>query len=79
MKIKYANEFVEKLGIFDFTTCVYQFIYKEKDSVDTDIIQYFIMYVLGLCIKVNSYVAHIFYAWSFSHNTTVKVSIKNNK
>ena len=63
----------------DTTTCVYQLIYDEKYSVDTKIIQYFIMHGLGLCIKVNSYVAHMFYAWSFSHNTAVPIAIKNNK
>ena len=34
---------------------------------------------LGLCIKVDSYVAHMFYAFSFSHNTEVPIAIKNNK
>ena len=47
----------------DPTTCVYQFILDENLSVDTEIVQYFIMHVLGLCIKVDSYVAHMFYAW----------------
>ena len=62
MKIKYSNKFVQKLGMGDPTTCVYQIIYDEKDSVDTKIIKYFIMHVLGLCIEVDSYVAHILYA-----------------
>ena len=53
----------------DPPTCFYKFIYDEMESVDTEIIQYFIMHVLVLCIKVDSYVAHMFYAWSFSHNT----------
>ena len=46
----------------DTMTCVYQFIYDEKDVFDKDIIQYFIMHGLGLCIKVDSYFAHMFYA-----------------
>ena len=49
-----------KLGMGDPTTYVYQFIYDEKDSVDTNIIQYFIMHGLVLCIKFDSYVAHMF-------------------
>ena len=61
MKLQYANEFIEKLGMGDTTTCVYQFIYDGKYSVDTNIIQYFIMHGLGLCIKVDSYVEHTFY------------------
>ena len=61
MKIQYANEFIEQLGMGDPTTSVYQFIYDEKESIDTEIIQYFVMHGLGLCIKVDSYVAHMFY------------------
>ena len=63
----------------DPTKFVYQFIYDEKYSVDTDIIQYFIMHELGLCIKVSSYVSHMFYSWSFSNNTEVPIAINNNK
>ena len=48
MKIQYANEFVEQLGMGDHKTCVYQFIYDKKYSVDTDIINYFIRNGLGL-------------------------------
>ena len=62
MKIRYANNFVHKLGMGDPKTCVYQFIYDEKDNNDTKITQYFIMNKLGLCITVDSYVAHMFYA-----------------
>ena len=47
----------------DPKTCVYQLIYDENDSDETKIIQYFIMHGLGLCMKVDSYVAHMFYAW----------------
>ena len=63
MKIQYANELFEQLGVGGPTTCVYQFIYDEKDSDDTEIIRFFIMHGLGLCIAVNSYVAHRLYAW----------------
>ena len=37
------------------------------------------MHELVLCIKVNSYVAHMFYAWSFSHNISVPIALKNNR
>ena len=46
----------------DPTKYFYQFIYDKNDSDDTKIIQYFIMYGLGLCIKVDSYASHMFYA-----------------
>ena len=32
------------------------------------------MHDLGTCVKPQSYVAHMFYAWSFSHNTVVPVA-----
>ena len=63
MKIQYTNEFILKLGMVDTTTYVYQFIYDENDSGGTKIKPYFIMHGLGLCIKVDSYVADMFYAW----------------
>ena len=77
--MKNANELVQKFGMGDPKTCVYQFIYDENDSNEKKIIQYFIMHGLGLCIKVYSNMAHMFYAWSFSHNKSVPVAIKNNK
>ena len=63
MKIQYANNPVHKLGMGGTTTCVYQFIHDEKDKNNTQIIHYFIMHRLVLCIKVDSYVDHLFYAW----------------
>ena len=36
------------------------------------------MYGLGLCIKLNSFVAHMFYPWSFSHNAAVLIATKQN-
>ena len=50
----------KRIGMGDPTTHDYQFIYNKNDSIDTKIIQYFIMHGLGLCIKVDSYVAHMF-------------------
>ena len=79
MKIKYANEFVQTLVMGDLKTCVYQFIYDENYSDDTKIIQYLIMHGLVLCIKVDCFVAHMFYTLSFSHNTSVPIAIKKNK
>ena len=63
----------------DPTTCVYQYIYDENESVDTKIIKYFIMHGLGSCIKVESYVAHMLHAYSLSNNTVVPITIKSNK
>ena len=63
----------------DTTTRIYQLIYDKNDNSDTKIIQYLILHGLGLCIKVDSYVAHMFYARSFSNNVAVPISIYNNK
>ena len=60
MKIQNANKFVKKLGRVDTLTCVYWFIYNEKDNNETHITQYFIIHGLVLCIKVDSYVAICF-------------------
>ena len=37
------------------------------------------MNVLGLCIKLNSSVAHMFYAWPFNNITAVSIDINKNK
>ena len=79
MKIKYANEFVQNLVMGDPTICVYQFIYDKNDNYDTQIIQYFIVHGLGLCIRVDSYVEQMVYAWSFCNNIASPISINNKK
>ena len=38
MKIQYENKFIQKLGMVDPTTFVYQFVYDENYSEDTKII-----------------------------------------
>ena len=67
------------MGTGDPTKCVYQLIYDINDFDDTRIIQYFIINKLGLCIKVDSYVAHMFYSWSFNNNTLITICINKNK
>ena len=34
---------------------------------------------IGSCIKLNSFVSHMFYAWSFINNTEVPIAIKQKK
>ena len=63
MRIQYANNFVQKLGMGDPTICVNQLTYNEKYKNDTQITKYFIIHGLGSCTKVGGYVAHLFYAW----------------
>ena len=45
MKVQYANNYVQKLGIGDPITCVYKIIYKEKDINDTQITPYLLCMV----------------------------------
>ena len=48
MKIKYANEFIIDMRLGDSITCVYQLIFDENDSNDTNVIKYCIMHGMGL-------------------------------
>ena len=66
------------MGLSDITTCFYQVIFDEDDINYTRIIPYFIMHGLGLCIKLNSFVTHMFYVWKLSHNKAVPIYIKYN-
>ena len=63
----------------DPKTCFYHFIDDENDSDETKIIQYFNMHGLGLWIKVDSCVTHMFYVWPLSHNTSVPIAINKNR
>ena len=78
MKIQYENEIILNMGLGDTKTCVYQFIFDKNDSNDTNIVKYFVMHGLVLCIKLDNFVAHMFYTWLFSHNRAVPISIKQN-
>ena len=68
MKIQYANESIINMILGDPTTCVYKLVYDENYSNDINVLQYFNMHGLVLYIKIDSFVAHMLYAWSFSHN-----------
>ena len=59
--------------------CYFIVICRVDDSVDTEIIQYFIMHGSGLCINVDRYVAHMLFAWSFINNAEIPISINKNK
>ena len=45
MKIRYANNLIHKLGMGDPTTCVYQFIYDEKDKWHADNTIFYYAYI----------------------------------
>ena len=44
---KYVNEFVQKLGVGDPITCVYQFVYDEKYSDNTKNIIFYYEWTRG--------------------------------
>ena len=67
------------MGLCDTNTRVYQFTFDKEKSDNTHIIHYCVMNVIGSRIKLNSYVAHMLYAWLFSHNASVTIDIKQNK
>ena len=69
----YSNEFIHNMGFGDPTTCVYQYILDKDYSNNAKFLQYFVMHGLILYIRLNSYVEHVFYEWSFSHNTAVPI------
>ena len=50
-----------------------------KATATTELLQYFVMHGIGLFIKLKNHVAHMFYAWLFSYNTTVPIAIKQKK
>ena len=62
IKIKDSNEFIQNMGFGDPTTCFYEFILDQYASNETNILQYLIMHVMVLCIKLKNSVAHMFYA-----------------
>ena len=78
-KTQYENESIQILGMDDPKNVFYQLFYDKNNSDDPTIIQYFIIQGLGLCIKVDSYMEHMFYVWSFIHNKSVPIAIKKNK
>ena len=53
------------MGLGDPKTVVCQFIFDKEHIYNTHIIQYFVVNGIGLCIKLNSYVSHMFYAMIF--------------
>ena len=65
------------MGLGDPKTFVYQVTFDKQDTDNTHMIKYVFMEGLVICIKLNSYVAHIFYAWLFIHNASVPILIKH--
>ena len=54
IKTRYANDFIINKVFGGPIKYIYQFIFDENGCNNTNIIQYFILHVLVLCIKLNS-------------------------
>ena len=65
LKCAYAESFVKTIGLGVPTTCVYQFVGTKDMVKKCNVIQYFVMHGIGLCIQLKSHVAHMFYAHTF--------------
>ena len=75
MKIKYENELIENMVLGDPKTLCLSVHFDKNDSNDTKTLQYFIIRGLVSSIKINSAVSHMFFSWSFNHNTVVPINI----
>ena len=60
---------MKNFGLGIPTTCVHQFVGFERWRQNSEVYQYFVFPGLGLCIRFESFVAHMFYGWTFAHNT----------
>ena len=67
------------MGLVYPTACVYPLIVDKDNRNDTNILQYFSIHGLELCIKLDNSVACMFYTLSFNHNKSIAISINNNK
>ena len=62
----YAKINFRLLVLGDNNTCVYKNIFDKRIKL-THIFQYFIMLTLGICFKIESFVAYMFYDFLFCH------------
>jgi hypothetical protein len=58
------------------TTCVHQFVGNDTLQPTDIVVSYFCCDRIGIAIRLESHVAHCFYAGSFSHRTPLSIVIK---
>ena len=75
-KVRYLKDWIDLYGLGTPTTCVYQFVTGSSVCMP-DIIQYFIMDGVGICVRLRSHVGHMFYGHSFRHRTAVPIFVCN--
>ena len=74
----YIKRWMNLLQLGKSTTCVYQFLVDDCfENASPDIIQYFLLDGLFLCVRMGSHVCHMFYGHTFSHRTSVGIAIIN--
>ena len=61
------------------TTFVYQFTFDKEDRKYIQVIQYFLIYGLGIWIKLDSCAEHMFNFFLLIHNIKIPIVLKGNK
>jgi hypothetical protein len=74
-RLDYLTRFKLRVGLGTPTTCAYQFV----AAANIDVLQYFILEGLGLCVRLTSFLGHSFYAYTFVHCTSICLMRKEGK
>ena len=78
--IAYYGEMITKnVGLYNPTTCVYQFDIDKSNKNTVLKTQFSILNGVGICVNLQSCVAHMFYWWLFSHFAAVHIIFQKEK
>ena len=72
----FVLQFESLIGLGHPTTCGYQHVLEDKSIT---LHQYLIMQGLGSCVRLENYIGHHFYGYSFVHKTSFCVGIDSSK
>ena len=75
----YAKALIHNIVLGNHKTCIYQLNFDKEVIDNTQDLQYFSMHSVGIFIKLNSYISHMFYAFPFHHNTVILILLEVNK
>ena len=78
---KYIIAFYNEFRNFSSGTRItYRYVYKnEYEYINTEVIQYFILLDLGICIRIGDYTTNYFYGGVFTHCSSVPLFIRKSK
>jgi hypothetical protein len=74
--LSYLRQWLEE-GIGVCTTCVYQFVGRESLDPEDEIYSYFLMDGIRLGVRIETHVAHSFFAHAYSHCTPLSFIVRN--